>query len=64
MIENLLKKHKIKKNEFGKELGYTTPQGIYKALKNDKQRPLIYAYLLKKLLEKKGIKLEKLLESL
>jgi hypothetical protein len=62
-IENYLGQYSIKKSEFGEMLGYTTKQGIYTALKNKKQRPLLYAFLLKVLLEGKGVNLERLLDS-
>lgn len=63
-IEYLLKKYKIKKIELGRALGYKSDQGIYTALNSEKQRPYLYAFLLKMLLEKKGVDIEKLLEGI
>lgn len=63
-IEKYLKQFKIKKSDFGKELGYTTKQGIYTALKNEKQRPLLYCFLLVIILRRKGINIERLIDSL
>ena len=63
-IEEYLEKFKIKKAEFGRMLGYTTKQGVYCALKNDRQRPLLRAFLLIHLLEGRGVDIDKLLSNL
>lgn len=63
-IEYYLDKYNIQKSEFGSWIGYTTKQGIYTALKNERQRPLLYTFLLIKLLRIKGVNPEKLLDSL
>lgn len=63
-IEDYLKQNKIKKFDFGKELGYTTKAGIYAALKNEKQKPLLKAYLLVKLLSARGVDIENILKEL
>lgn len=63
MITELLKKYKITKKEFANYVGYTQ-HGIAKALKNPEKEKVLYPALLKLLLEKRGISLEKILENI
>jgi hypothetical protein len=63
-IEHYLTKFKITKTEFAKIAGYDTVQGLFAALKSERMRTLLYPFLLKILLERKGIQLEKLLDTL
>lgn len=63
-LEELFERFKIKKFPFGKELGYKSPAGIYKALNNPNQRPLILAYLKVKILEDRGINVNSLIKSI
>ncbi len=63
-INSLLKQFNIKKSDFGKELGYTTYAGTYKALNNPKQQPQILAYLEKKILKERGIDIGDIIETI
>ena len=63
-IEHYLTKFNISKREFAKMADYDTPQGLWAALKSERMRTFLYPFLLKILLERKGINLEKLLDSL
>ncbi|MFW9950549.1 MAG: hypothetical protein ACFFKA_10555 [Candidatus Thorarchaeota archaeon] len=63
-INSLLKRFNIKKSDFGKELGYTTYAGTYKALNNPKQQPQILAYLEKKLLKERGVDIGDMIDTI
>ena len=63
-INELLKRFNISKASVGRELGYVTYAGIYKALNNPRQQPLIKSYLKEKILRENGIDINILLDSL
>lgn len=63
-IEYFLDKNNISKSELGRLLGYKTTAGIYGALNNERKRYDIWCKLVVMLLEKKGVNIERLLDSL
>ena len=64
MIKELLERFKISQASFGRELGYKSYAGLYKAFNNPKQEALILSYLKEKILREHGLDVDKIINSL
>jgi hypothetical protein len=63
-IKDLLNRFDITQASLGKELGYTTYAGVYRAINNPKQQVLIKSYLKEKILRERGVDIDKMIEGL
>lgn len=63
MLKEILKKYKIKQKDFAKFIGYTQ-QGLNRAIKDNNNQFLLKIALLVMVLEKKGVELQSIIDSL